>query len=632
MKKQVVVRWLVTLLVSVFIAILGIRVNCQAEEEATPQESVISPQESVISPQESVTSLQEPATSPHEPVTLTKRLSAGWNLISMEVSPGAFQDVEGMCKDINDQGGGCVEIDGWIGGGWSRYICGYLENDFPIQEGSFYFIKCEMPSEWKVSGSVSQLSSSASGSESKSKADGGSTSSVEGVDGVELPYGSLLSQDGTLSGIPGSLTPDLAPALTPYDASCGWLRTSPNVYLYSGADNVGIGTTAPDRKLTVYNASSAYTNVKDGTHEILTGVDSSGGIVSVMTNHDLILRAGANSEKMRIKANGNVGIGTASPSAKLHVAGSNPEILLDNTAASTSKMRLLSFTAGDTWIQSGTDWVSGSVAPIRFSGIYGTPVHMSILGNGNVGIGTTNPGYKLTVSGTTNLSRDGAGECCSGGDFTLALAESTRNNDSSINTGHRATIQFHNGWEAEGFMRLASGGGSQPAGVPGSQNITDRRFIFGSYQTNMSGEFTGNLYANGNVGIGTTSPSCKLQVAGDAMADHWYTPSDSRLKKDVTTVDHALDKVSALRGVEFRWRTEEYPDKGFDEGKKIGLIAQEVEKVLPEVVSTDNKGYKSVEYANIVGVLIEAVKDLKVQNEALKALVCQDHPEAEICQ
>ena len=74
-----------------------------------------------------------------------------------------------------------------------------------------------------------------------------------------------------------------------------------------------------------------------------------------------------------------------------------------------------------------------------------------------------------------------------------------------------------------------------------------------------------------------------------------------------------------MRGVEFKWRTEEYPDKSFDEGKKIGLIAQEVEKVLPEAVRTDKEGYKSVEYADIVGVLVEAVKDLKKLNEALKA-------------
>jgi hypothetical protein len=127
----------------------------------------------------------------------------------------------------------------------------------------------------------------------------------------------------TKSGIPDSITPSLPPTLTPYDAASGWLRTSPNVYLYSGSDKVGIGTTTPDRKLTVYSAGSAYTNVKDGTHEILTGVDSNGGIVSVMTNHDLILRAGGNSEKMRLKIDGKVGIGTASPNAKLTVNGNS---------------------------------------------------------------------------------------------------------------------------------------------------------------------------------------------------------------------------------------------------------------------------------------------------------------------
>lgn len=105
--------------------------------------------------------------------------------------------------------------------------------------------------------------------------------------------------------------------------------------------SVGIGTTAPNRSLTIANNTGAnYLNVKDGTHEILMGIDSSGGIVSVMTNHDLVLRAGTNSEKMRIKANGNVGIGTATPASgvKLEVAGTTK----------TSKLRL-----ADKWLLSG---------------------------------------------------------------------------------------------------------------------------------------------------------------------------------------------------------------------------------------------------------------------------------------
>jgi hypothetical protein len=73
-----------------------------------------------------------------------------------------------------------------------------------------------------------------------------------------------------------------------------------------GDGNVGIGTSTPDRSLTVGNTAGAnYLNVKDGTREILMGVDSAGGIISVMTSHDLIFRTG-NGEKMRISAAGNV--------------------------------------------------------------------------------------------------------------------------------------------------------------------------------------------------------------------------------------------------------------------------------------------------------------------------------------
>lgn len=97
--------------------------------------------------------------------------------------------------------------------------------------------------------------------------------------------------------------------------------TTANRVTFKQNGNVGIGTTAPNRELTIEKAGAAFANIKDGTREILIGADATGGIVSVMTNHDLILRAGSNSEKMRIKANGNVGIGTNAPTQTLHVAG-----------------------------------------------------------------------------------------------------------------------------------------------------------------------------------------------------------------------------------------------------------------------------------------------------------------------
>jgi hypothetical protein len=102
----------------------------------------------------------------------------------------------------------------------------------------------------------------------------------------------------------------------------------------------------------------------------------------------------------------------------------------------------------------------------------------------------------------------------------------------------------------------------------------------------------------------------------EAMVTVLHITSDAKFKKEVRTIGDALDKVSRLRGVEFEWRRDEFPQRGFGEGKQVGLIAQEVEAVMPELVA-DGGGGKSVEYPNLVAVLIEAVKELKAQNDAL---------------
>ena len=117
----------------------------------------------------------------------------------------------------------------------------------------------------------------------------------------------------------------------------------------------------------------------------------------------------------------------------------------------------------------------------------------------------------------------------------------------------------------------------------------------------------GNLEC-GTVNCGTISSSGTITAAGNITAF-----SDARLKENVTTIDSALDKVSQMRGV--------YYNRIDDETKtrNIGVIAQEIEAILPEVVHNNNDDMKSVAYGNIVGILIEAIKELSEEVKTLKS-------------
>ena len=108
----------------------------------------------------------------------------------------------------------------------------------------------------------------------------------------------------------------------------------------------------------------------------------------------------------------------------------------------------------------------------------------------------------------------------------------------------------------------------------------------------------------------STSRPGSLLADGDITAFKISQSSDKRLKKNISTIDHALEKVNALHGVNYNLLR--------DNTSHVGLIAQEVEEVIPEVVSEDSTGMKSVNYGALVGVLIEAIKDLSEEIEILK--------------
>lgn len=132
--------------------------------------------------------------------------------------------------------------------------------------------------------------------------------------------------------------------------------------------------------------------------------------------------------------------------------------------------------------------------------------------------------------------------------------------------------------------------------------------------TKISPDFgSQNILTTGSVGV-NVSPTEKLHVGGNILATGNVTAySDIRVKSDIEPVKDALTSVLRLRGVTFTRIGQE------EEGRQLGLIAQEVERVVPEVVKTHDDGIKSLAYSNLVALLIEAVKDQQSQISELRA-------------
>lgn len=108
---------------------------------------------------------------------------------------------------------------------------------------------------------------------------------------------------------------------------------------------------------------------------------------------------------------------------------------------------------------------------------------------------------------------------------------------------------------------------------------------------------------------GVPTATQALVVVGKVKSTGINETSDARFKKNVSPISNGLQKILAMNGVTYDWRRDEFPDRNFLSGKQYGLIAQELEKVIPELVDTDEDGWKSIEYSHIVPVLIEAIKE-----------------------
>ena len=105
-----------------------------------------------------------------------------------------------------------------------------------------------------------------------------------------------------------------------------------------------------------------------------------------------------------------------------------------------------------------------------------------------------------------------------------------------------------------------------------------------------------------------------IRAGGDVIA---FNASDAKLKDNVSVITNAVDKISSIRGVTYEWNTEKQKEH---EGLDVGVLAQEVEKILPSAVIERENGYKAVNYIKLIPLLIESIKELKAELNELKNL------------
>jgi hypothetical protein len=382
--------------------------------------------------------------------------------------------------------------------------------------------------------------------------------------------------------------------------------------------------------------------------------------------------ASVNTGTGTLMINGNVGIGTTSPGFPLEVAGaivsdygvSNGTGLLQlGNQFSNQNAKLVFSSTGDNSLNISTNYSLGTNNIITFSP--GGAERVRFQQNGNVGIGTTGPAVALDVVGSENLT--GTLGVYSGGSVkgqyyaysqgsvlnyvgllgfysggTEKVRIDTNGNVGIGVAGPNRSLEIGDSGTADKGIRLSYTGASGYYGeLVRSYVGTGLGFRYNFNVVDGDIGYTGtalSIQPNGNVGIGTTNPGAKLQVIGSVMfpalandSTGYYVcantttgniatsttacgASSIKYKENVKDITYGLAEVLKLRPVLFDYKSGYIPNAS----KQIGLIAEEVNLIIPELVAKDSKGeIQGLDYPKFVAVLIKAMQDLNTKIDDL---------------
>jgi len=389
--------------------------------------------------------------------------------------------------------------------------------------------------------------------------------------------------------------------------------------------NVGIGTTNPSGLLQVYQTGTGGTVPTAYIYDYVASPGTGKSSLLVKSrgsaNTEFIGRFQGNdgsTEAMAITEAGNVGIGTTAPAHELTIGGgtdgktlsfgeyviyggaySSGASLIGNMVmpvlGSSGYAKSTNITIAQAAIELNTGKISFATKASDASA-KGTAwdlaanTKMVISNDGNVGIGKTDPGYKLDVWGSAwnNIAR--------------IYSTSGSSGIEVYDTGVRRGVLYS---DSSGFGLLSNAAAWAV------------RVDYG----------TTNIYIPGSVGIGV-SPVVRLDVGGAVHAAGFPVSSDERFKENIvplTASGSVLAKMQNIRGIYFDWN-ELYKNLGRardSKGRQMGIIAQEIKREFPEVVSIwgDGSGYLAVDYSRFTAVLLEGIKELDQRTKGIKTTV-----------